>query len=519
MVAGDPGPQQRVAAGRPGRPASGCAARSSGSWPGCPTVERIDTLLTMQLGPDDILVAAKVDFRDEATGARDRGRRRRGRAAAHRPLPGDPVRLPRPHPFAAGRHRVPANRPGRADAGGDPPDLSRARPRRPDRLAGPGRRPAHPGAGRRARAASVPVMVRWRSGTVATLRRQWTGAVELDVDLPDGTRMRALAYPELVGTPEPGDRVLLNAGALLMGLGTGGYALVVALPDRLPPDPPDVGDTRDAGHLVKARYTPLQPILLGVDEEASPHRAVLADADDLGGLPVVTADLHSALPAILAGIRADAPQARVAYLLTDGGALPAWFSRTLDGLRGRPGRHGHRRAGVRRRPGGHHPAQRSARRPARAPRGRGDRRSGPRQPGHRHPVGLLRRRGRRGGQRGRHAGRAAGRLAAHLRRRPPPPAPGRVPSQPHRVRPGGAGPGGAGGARRPGAAPSRPRCTRRWRRWRPGTGSSGCAPTVSTPRCGPAPVPLSTMGRGLDADHAYFLAAAAAGRHAATLLP
>ena len=31
------------------------------------------------------------------------------------------------------------------------------------------------------------------------------------------------------------------------------------------------------------------------------------------------------------------------------------------------------------------------------------------------------------------------------------------------------------------------------------------------------PVKLSTMGRDLDADHAYFLAAAAAGRHAAAL--
>ena len=31
------------------------------------------------------------------------------------------------------------------------------------------------------------------------------------------------------------------------------------------------------------------------------------------------------------------------------------------------------------------------------------------------------------------------------------------------------------------------------------------------------PVPLSTMGRGLDDDLAYFLAAAAAGRHAAAL--
>ncbi|HEY9481655.1 MAG TPA: DUF3866 family protein, partial [Micromonosporaceae bacterium] len=32
------------------------------------------------------------------------------------------------------------------------------------------------------------------------------------------------------------------------------------------------------------------------------------------------------------------------------------------------------------------------------------------------------------------------------------------------------------------------------------------------------PVVLSTMGRDLDGDHAYFLSAAAAGRHAAALL-
>ncbi|MGK5671906.1 cation diffusion facilitator family transporter [Micromonospora sp. URMC 106] len=34
-----------------------------------PAVRRLDTLLTMQLGPADILVAAKVDFDDEASGA------------------------------------------------------------------------------------------------------------------------------------------------------------------------------------------------------------------------------------------------------------------------------------------------------------------------------------------------------------------------------------------------------------------------------------------------------------------
>ena len=34
--------------------------------------------------------------------------------------------------------------------------------------------------------------------------------------------------------------------------------------------------------MVKARYTPLQPIVLGVDEEASPHRAAMVAATDLG---------------------------------------------------------------------------------------------------------------------------------------------------------------------------------------------------------------------------------------------
>ena len=138
----------------------------------------------------------------------------------------------------------------------------------------------------------------------------------------------ALAYPVLVGDPQVGDRVLVNVGALTLGLGTGGYALVVALPDRLPDDPP-----QGPGHLVKARYTPLQATVLGVDEQDSPHHELLRDADSLNGMPVVTADLHSALPAVLAGARDAAPGVRAAYVMTDGGALPLWFSRSVSALR------------------------------------------------------------------------------------------------------------------------------------------------------------------------------------------
>lgn len=177
-------------------------------------------------------------------------------------------------------------------------------------------------------------MIRWRRGRVRGVRRRWHGAVELDVSVQtrrpqDPAEVTALAYPALVGEPAPGEEVLLNLNALALGLGTGGYALVVACLDALPAD-----DDRP-GHVVKARYTPLQAVVLAADEDDSPHRRVLTHATSLHGMPVVTADLHSALPAIVAGVHAGSPRARVAYVMTDGGALPAWFSRTLDGLSGR----------------------------------------------------------------------------------------------------------------------------------------------------------------------------------------
>lgn len=160
--------------------------------------------------------------------------------------------------------------------------------------------------------------------------------MELDVTTEDG-EARALAYPALVGRPEPGDVVLLNTTALAMGLGTGGYAMVVAVPDRLPQDP------QGPGHLVKARYTPLQTTVLGADEQDSPFHHLLRDADSVDGMPVIVADLHSALPAILCGLYGSNPPrtgesggprpARVAYVMLDGGALPAWFSMSCARLR------------------------------------------------------------------------------------------------------------------------------------------------------------------------------------------
>lgn len=171
-------------------------------------------------------------------------------------------------------------------------------------------------------------MIRIRTGRVLGVRRTWPGAVELDVHV-DGEPAVALAYPALVGTPQAGDEVVLNTTAVTLGLGTGGYHLVVACPARQP------ADFGGPGHLVKARYTPLQVTVLGVDEQSSPHRAAMEAAGSLNGTPVVVADLHSALPAVIVGILAVLPAARIVYVMTDGGSLPIWFSRSVADLRGR----------------------------------------------------------------------------------------------------------------------------------------------------------------------------------------
>src|SRR4051794_36045324 len=75
---------------------------------------------------------------------------------------------------------------------------------------------------------SVRAVIRWRDGRVVDVSRRRPGAVDLVVETADGS-VPAVAFPAVVGDPQVGDRVLLNVGALEMGLGTGGFALVVAM--------------------------------------------------------------------------------------------------------------------------------------------------------------------------------------------------------------------------------------------------------------------------------------------------
>ena len=152
----------------------------------------------------------------------------------------------------------------------------------------------------------------WRDGEVGGVRRIWGSrprrCAELVVEvtrapagadtLLAGAVVRAVAYETLTGLPEVGEAVRLEVSALARGLGTGGHAMLATRLSVLPEDP------APGGHLVKARYMPDQVMVTGVDEQDTPHHRLLSapvGTLTLGGVPVVVADLHSSLPAVVAG--------------------------------------------------------------------------------------------------------------------------------------------------------------------------------------------------------------------------
>jgi len=158
------------------------------------------------------------------------------------------------------------------------------------------------------------------------------GGVEVWRSTLEGREVEAVVYPDLVGAGQPGDIVLLNTTAVELELGTGGQHFVIARAQLGAPVIPE-RVRREDGHIMKLRYTPLQMRVLAAEEEASPYHDALRNADRLPGTPVVCLGLHSQLAPAAAGVKAANPGLRVAYVMTDSGALPIAYSRLVDELR------------------------------------------------------------------------------------------------------------------------------------------------------------------------------------------
>jgi hypothetical protein len=135
----------------------------------------------------------------------------------------------------------------------------------------------------------------------------------------DGEERRAWADEVLLGEMREGDEVVVNAAALELGLGSGGFDVVhVNLTHGLG------GGVEGDAHVMKLNYTSLQHPVEPVEGEGE-RRTV----------PVAVLPLHGHLaPAAWAAEQAW-PGLRVGYVQTAGGALPGSLSRDVTELRER----------------------------------------------------------------------------------------------------------------------------------------------------------------------------------------
>jgi hypothetical protein len=169
-------------------------------------------------------------------------------------------------------------------------------------------------------------MIIFKKAIVRRIINTADGVTEVEIDI-EGAPAKAVNYDEMTGPVAVGDEAVVNTTAGALSLGSGGFHFVLW---NLSANGP-VG--AGPGHLMKLRYTPLQHAGLSVEEEKSPHHQVLRDCVDIAGQPVVACGLHSQLLPVAATIKALDPDVTVAYVMTDGGALPAKFSRTVRWLK------------------------------------------------------------------------------------------------------------------------------------------------------------------------------------------
>lgn len=160
-------------------------------------------------------------------------------------------------------------------------------------------------------------MPAFRTGQIVGILGTREGLQRVEVDLGGAAPDRAYVLTQLVGPVAVGDRVVVNTTAVDLELGTGGWHFVHWNLAR------EEWVDRGPGHIMKLRYTSLQADVGSteehLDEKASAHTSI-------DGMPVVATPLHSQVPAVVVAIRAARPAARIAYVMTDGAALPLAFS-------------------------------------------------------------------------------------------------------------------------------------------------------------------------------------------------
>jgi len=159
-----------------------------------------------------------------------------------------------------------------------------------------------------------------RRGTVVEAGPADGPEQSLVVDIA-GTPRKAIADTGLHGGTAVGDDVVVNAQAVDLALGSGGFdVLHVNLSRGLD------GEGTPGAHVMKLNYTSLQHAVVPVEGETL-HEPL--------SRPVAVFGLHGQLAPLAWAFAQARPDARLGYVQTAGGALPGGHSRVVADLRAR----------------------------------------------------------------------------------------------------------------------------------------------------------------------------------------
>ncbi len=169
-------------------------------------------------------------------------------------------------------------------------------------------------------------MTSFAEARVSEIVKKRKGLVKLSVEIA-GEQCLAIAYSELTGQIEVGDRVIVNTTASELGLGSGGFHIVVWNMEMT-----ELKNEKK-GHIMKLRYTPHQMNCLVVEERDSGRQDLINGQLDISGMPVIVGTLQSQLSPAAAVIKKQTGRdARIAYIMTDKAALPVALSDVVDEL-------------------------------------------------------------------------------------------------------------------------------------------------------------------------------------------
>jgi hypothetical protein len=161
-------------------------------------------------------------------------------------------------------------------------------------------------------------VINLKTATVEAIEEETAKVQVLTVRVGESSA-RAINYLELGERVEPGQQIFVNTTAVDLALGSGGFHFVIPAGAKL---------NKGWGHLMKLRYTPLQLRVNSAEEQDSPWHHLFQRDGGLEGIPVLAAELHSMVAPLALAIKHLVPAANIVYVVTDGGALPAAFSRS-----------------------------------------------------------------------------------------------------------------------------------------------------------------------------------------------